>query len=338
MKNGGNMQKKLLLGLLVILMALPMVYAASTDKDKWDQLYSDMDSKYKNYASEDAYKMKDDMLKAAKKAYGEKSNEYARSQNLCGLIAVRLEKYDEGEKYFKNSIKLFKDINQKNNAGIVSGNLGDLYFRKDDYTNAKTYLNESVTILEELNDEWGDNDADLILPFYDLSEIAASESNYKTAIGYLKKVISYELGVYGEDETYASDLHALGWDYIYTAEYDSALYYFNKSLAVYETSENDDAMGILLNDYGVLYDYKDDYKKAIEYYHKAVEIFKKTSNKGELGNTLNNIGLAHYKLDEFYSAEEYFKQAYDLLKEVYGEDNDLTKQAKEYIGYSKQNQ
>jgi len=193
-------------------------------------------------------------------------------------------------------------------------------------------------VLESLNTEWGDNDPDLVLPLYDLSEIAASDGDYNAAIGYLKKLLVYEKGYYGEDETYASDLHALGWDFIYIAEYDSALYYFNKSLAVYEKQDNDDAMGILLNDYGVLYDYKEDYTKAIDYYHKAVEIFKKTANTGELGNTMNNIGLAHYKAKEYYSAEEYFKQAYDLLKEVYGEDNDLTIQAKEYIGYSKQNQ
>ena len=74
-------------------------------------------------------------------------------------------------------------------------------------------------------------------------------------------------------------------------EYDSAHYYFNKSLVLAKKNPRKEGIAIKYNLLGKLYQLEGDYLKSSEDYKKAIPQLIKYNSLRYLSNTLINIGI-----------------------------------------------
>ena len=58
------------------------------------------------------------------------------------------------------------------------------------------------------------------------------------------------------------------------------------------------------------------YQKALEYYEKWLAITRKTGNVQSEGYTLSNIGYAYCVLGQLQKALEYYGKAFDIFKRI----------------------
>ncbi|WP_432673201.1 tetratricopeptide repeat-containing sensor histidine kinase [Flavobacterium sp. SM2513] len=108
----------------------------------------------------------------------------------------------------------------------------------------------------------------------------------------------------------------MGMKFAIKTEYDSAMYYFNKSLTIALNKKIFKAQGRAYVSIGYTYDRLDDPKKAIENYKLALNVWKKIDNKNGLNQTYINLGSLYYDLKEYRVADQYFSQVLKSYEEM----------------------
>ena len=61
---------------------------------------------------------------------------------------------------------------------------------------------------------------------------------------------------------------------------------------------------------------KGDYEKALDYYKRSLAICEALGDKYGIGNSLNNIGNVYYVKGDYDKAEEYLKKSLGIQKEI----------------------
>ena len=227
--------------------------------DKWQDDYDEADGLYRDGYYEEALEKADELIEFSKDEFGVNSAETGHAYNISGLINGKLGKIEEAEEDYKAGIKAFDKAGskEKKNVAILKANLGDLYYQNFYDDEAKMYLKDAVSMLEEMNYD-GDYNENLEIPYYDLYSIYYNEEYYTDAAKVLKKLIDIEKINYGKSDTLVGiDLKNLGWVYVKSGDYSEAEKYMKQAVEVLEKNGGykKDQLGLAYNDYGVLFDY-----------------------------------------------------------------------------------
>ncbi|CAF0813456.1 unnamed protein product [Adineta steineri] len=111
----------------------------------------------------------------------------------------------------------------------------------------------------------------------------------------------------------ANIYHQLGQIKYNEGEYQEALSYYEKALAIRQQSlpSNHSDLGTSYSRMGTVYASMGDYPKALSYYEKALTIRQQSlpSNHPDLAGSYNNIGLVHYNLGDYPKALSYYEKA-----------------------------
>ena len=100
--------------------------------------------------------------------------------------------------------------------------------------------------------------------------------------------------------------------YYYKGDYDKALDYYGRSLAIQEEIGDKHGMGMSLGHIGNMHSDKGDYKKAEEYLEKSLAIQKEIGTKALELLTTTHLYLAYNHLGKQYNE----KKIHTLIKEA----------------------
>ncbi|TVZ56144.1 tetratricopeptide repeat protein [Lutibacter sp. Hel_I_33_5] len=106
----------------------------------------------------------------------------------------------------------------------------------------------------------------------------------------------------------------LGLAYWNLGEFDTALNYFFESLKIDEEFEDEKSSISALGNIGLIYQEMNQYKKGLEYQIKVYKIRKKYKDFNGLPISLNNIGICYRSLKKYDSAIEAFLEGIEYAK------------------------
>src|SRR6185437_7587315 len=112
----------------------------------------------------------------------------------------------------------------------------------------------------------------------------------------------------------------IGELYLLKENYDSALVYFQKSMAAYKGSEN---IPYTLNDIGKVYQKRKDFQTAIKYHQEAFDISEKLNSKVDMGQSLLGLGDTYMGQGDVEEAIDYYNRSETILKEISSANYDL---------------
>lgn len=135
----------------------------------------------------------------------------------------------------------------------------------------------------------------------------SAEMFSKQAIGIAGKTGNSKI----ESESYA----LLGAVQKYRGEYEAAIQYHLKALAIKEQYTDDYGMSITLNDIGIVYKILHRYREALSYYRQSLDYAKKTSKKNSIALLLNNIATVFSEQQQYDSATFYLNKALPVAYE-----------------------
>jgi len=99
----------------------------------------------------------------------------------------------------------------------------------------------------------------------------------------------------------------LGLDY--QSKFDSAIFYYNKSLVLYSKSNHIYGQSKALLNLGVVNYYKGDLDEAVKYYFKALKFANKLNDKKGTSALYNNLGTIFREKGDFFKAKEYYEKS-----------------------------
>jgi class 3 adenylate cyclase/Tfp pilus assembly protein PilF len=117
-------------------------------------------------------------------------------------------------------------------------------------------------------------------------------------------------------EKIAASTSLQGGSFYFRSEYDSALYYFNKAIPLYEEAGNLRAVGSVFGNMGNIYTEQGDYIKGIDAYMRSLRAHEKNDYQKGIAIQLNNIGIVHKDLGDPEEAMKYFERALAVQVEL----------------------
>ena len=153
------------------------------------------------------------------------------------------------------------------------------------------------------------------------ARMAAKMAGIQVRIGEHEKALKNCLEalplVEGEGvEEEAAVLAQIGMLYFRRGEYDRALEYHRRSLAIQEKIGDPAGLAGSLHTIGFMHHDRGDYDKALEYYGRALAISERIGHLQFLANHLHHIGYVHYSRGDYDKALAYFGRALAIREKI----------------------
>jgi len=232
----------------------------------------------------------------------------AHAYKVIGLAYYMQGNYSEALINWEPALELFEQSGDDQLVANMLSNLGSAYYTTGNNVEAIEYSIRALKMAEELGDS--------IRIGTLLNTIGLVYSEQQGTIGQAR---SYYLRTLEIAEAISYDA-LVGVSYINLGElymekeaFDSALYYFEKSLTVL-TSNID--VSASLTFIGNIYSQKEDYPKAIQYYQDAFELAKGEDAQREMVSSLLGMAGIQEDLNKPVKAIDYFKQAESIAADI----------------------
>ena len=121
---------------------------------------------------------------------------------------------------------------------------------------------------------------------------------------------------------YALSMRYQGNPYYNQGNYDSTLYYWKKSVDLFEKYHpNHSEYASSLNNLGIVYSDMAYFKAADPYYQKAIEVYQNALGEGrpDYAGSLNNLGNLYQNMGNYKAAVPFYRQALEIRKKALGE-------------------
>ena len=118
------------------------------------------------------------------------------------------------------------------------------------------------------------------------------------------------------NEGIAANLLYIGRVYKILGHHEVALRYFEEALALYEKLDKPRHIATTLNDIGKLFSTKKSYDKALIYHFNALRMWTKLNKPKEISSTLHDIGNIFYKIGRYNMALSYFEESLVLDRKL----------------------
>ncbi len=119
-----------------------------------------------------------------------------------------------------------------------------------------------------------------------------------------------------EKLTKGQALGQTGKQYLHLGDYDTALDYLKKSLAIRQEIGDRAGEGTTLNNISQIYDARGDYDMALDYLKKSLAIQQEIGDRAGEGTTLNNISAIYDASGDYDTAMEYLKKSLAIRQEI----------------------
>jgi len=231
--------------------------------------------------------------------------------SLKGIIENRKSNHSEGLDYFKQSLKIFKTIDDKKGIASSYNSIGVTYMLQSNYKEALIYLKKSYSHYEKMEDK-----KKIMAGLLNIGSIYANIGNYPKAISNYKKVLKLSEEI--KDEygiSYA--LGNLGHIYKEQGNYPLALEYYGQGFLLKEKAGDTLGMSISLNSLGNTYRSLENYDKALDYHTKSLNLqLKKGGNKSIIAKNKGNIGLIYKSKKEYSKALKIINESLEISRKI----------------------
>ncbi len=236
--------------------------------------------------------------------------EQADVTNSLGLIFMTQAKYYQAEKYFKEALYYYIDVDDSVGVVIALHNIGVVNFYRGEYDKVARYYSNSLRLAEKLH-----NEKFITVNLINLGILFNVQSDFNKAKQYIKRgLLNYRNE--NERKGEAEALAHLGTVYFNEGSMDSSLFCHQQALVIEREVKDDGGISQALSNIGDIMVEQGQYEKARTFYLESIDIRKK--NDDQYGLTLSYVGMAkvNYATGKPEIAQQYFDSALVLSKNI----------------------
>jgi tetratricopeptide (TPR) repeat protein len=212
--------------------------------------------------------------------------------------------------YWQQSLAVFDSIGDRVGVSNILNNIGSVYFDQSDNASAVDYYIRAAKVAEEIG-----NTLRMASVYINIGSIYSEDSEtYENALEYFSLALrlSEELGEYDIMGTSSVNLGEL---YYKLENYDSALFYYERSLEAFEF-DGSGTIPYSLNNIGKLYSTRAEYPSSIKFHEDAYDIAKENQDKKQMSQSLIGLGNTYRLTNDHRSALTNYQEAEQLAQEI----------------------
>ncbi|MES2838169.1 MAG: tetratricopeptide repeat protein [Bacteroidota bacterium] len=218
---------------------------------------------------------------------------YASALNNVGYLADVKGDFLTALEYYKKSLDIDLQIDDKQGVAACYNNIGYLYRIQGENLKAIEFYEKSLKIKEKLGDKYG-----VANSLNNLGSIYRTQNNFFKANEYFEKSLKIREHI-GDKVGIAFSLNSLGFLFDDQGNKEKARDFFYKSLRISEEINNKNGMVYSLNALSNIYIEQANYSKALEYGLKSMKYSKELDDIEKIRNT-SKILYKIYKIKSDY--------------------------------------
>ena len=234
----------------------------------------------------------------------------AYSYKYIGMGYYFLENYWEAIKVWRLSLSSFEAINDKVGIANILSNIGATYANQGDDVMALEFHLKSLKAAEEVKDTLRIVTSMINIGIVYLNKPGTHDISIKYYLSALP--LSEKLG---NNDAVGTAAVNLGEIYFQRKAYDTALYYYEKSLNAFRKSNSGDVPYTLSN-IGKVYMKRGDFQKAIEFQQEGYEIAKQFKSKLGMTSTLLGLADTYSEMGNIKTAIKTYDKAREIAEEI----------------------
>ncbi|MFX1574720.1 MAG: tetratricopeptide repeat protein [Promethearchaeota archaeon] len=266
------------------------------------------------------------------------------------VIYFNFERYDDSFRCGIRALENIDEISDKSHKQLILNNIGWIYYKMGNYSEAIEHFEEAVTIAHEL----GYKDKELVY-LSNLGEINERIRNFPLAIQKYKEAMEIaehtgnlmeklritnsvielyeELQNYSEALSYSEDaikiseklgdlkkkailLNSIGLIHFKQNNLNLALDFFQQSEKIFRRLNDIENLTKCLNNIGAIFQNFNDFSIALDKFEEALEYDEKLNNREEKARHLGKIGEVYFDQNDHVKALNYFRDAIEITKEL----------------------
>lgn len=203
---------------------------------------------------------------------------------------------------------------------------GFSFARQNNICKAIDYYEKSVRIFKNI---YGNNHIETAISQNILGLFYGKHDYIDKAHEYLRKPLKTRIFLDGEEDHTVADYYIyFGDDCREYYDYDTALKYYKRALAIYkkETEKDYESIADSCVRLAWIYIKLRDYKASLRFYKKALSFERKRKdiNLREIASNISSIGTVYELLDDYEKALKYQKKALDIRNGLLGPNDPTT--------------
>jgi serine phosphatase RsbU (regulator of sigma subunit)/Tfp pilus assembly protein PilF len=232
----------------------------------------------------------------------------ALANKNIGLGFYMQGEFSEAVRYWEPALALYEELGNDQLVANLLSNMGAVYYTTGKFVEAMELFLPALKKAEELNDST--RISTLLLNIGAI--YSESPNTHDEALYYYRRAI--EMGeALGDLDVMGVGTLNLGVVYVEKEEYDSALYYFNKSLTILTGGiDQSSALNFMAN----IYSEKGEFSKALTLHRDALDLARKENGQREIVGILMGMASTYENLKNPEKAIEYFKEAESIAEEI----------------------
>ncbi|MEO1260234.1 MAG: adenylate/guanylate cyclase domain-containing protein [Bacteroidota bacterium] len=237
-------------------------------------------------------------------------NAAAQGFRLQGIANAIMGDYAAAEKFFKESLKTFKQIDNKSGVANSLKNIGTVKIYQGNLPVAVDYAQKALAIFEELNDPEG-----IAGSLDNLGQLYYEQENYETALQYAQR----SLAIYedlGDKTSVAGRLGNIGSIYWGQKNFEKALEVNQRALELNQELGNTEGVAFILRNNGSIYLQLDNPELTLENAQSALALYEKMGIKSGIADNLTNIGTVYKVQGKFNMALDFCTRGLKLADEI----------------------
>lgn len=271
---------------------------------------------YKMLAS--VYHTKGDMPKAEKlavmaleklKLYGTVV-EQADVTNLLGLIYMGQAKYYQAEKFYKDALYMYIDMDDSVGVVIALHNIGVVNFYRGEYDEVARYYRSSLKLAERLQ-----NKRFINVNLLNLGLLFSAQKDYQKAKQYIKKAL-VNFRASGEKSSEANAMVHLASAYFNQGFMDSSLVTNQEALRLYTEVGSENGISQALSHIGDIMVEYGKYTEAKKYFIQSITLRRKNEDQYGMAITYTGLANAAYGSGNISESKLYYDSALTISKKI----------------------
>jgi len=234
----------------------------------------------------------------------------AEALNYNGMMSIIVGDYDLALSYLEQSLTIQQQIGDRQGEGATLNNISQIYDTKGDYDTALDYLKESLVIRQQIGDRKGEG-----ATLNNLATTAHAKGDYETALLYLEQSLAIQKQI-DDRKGEGATLNNLATTTHAKGDYDTALRYLEQSLTIKQEIGDRFGEGVTLNNIGQIYDAKGNYDSALLYLEQSLVIRQQIGDRKGEGATLNNISQICAAKGDYDTALSYLEQSLAIQQQI----------------------
>ncbi len=230
--------------------------------------------------------------------------------NLMCVSYKRIGELDKALEYAKKSYEIrSKSTDTVNIAGSLD-NIAHIYRQKGNYEKSMEYSLKALDLFKKTRDtlEIAKMYAGMANLYLDMENKEKGLANLLSA----DKMLTHKHFTI----IYADVQFNIGNIFLKEKQYDTALFYFKKSVPVYQNTGVEDGVAEAWQNMALCYAGKGRLKQGLDYMYKAYNYFRHAESQRLLASVEQSLGAIFMQSGDYDSAEYYLQQAYKLSRKI----------------------